>query len=325
MRASRLLTILLTLQNRGLVTATELAEQLEVSVRTVYRDVEALAAAGVPVLAERGPAGGYRLLEGFRTRINGLTDDEAHALSLAGLPGPAAELGLGAVVASAQLKVRAGLPAELRERVERARPRFHLDAPGWYREADRSPELSRIAGAVWTDRRIRVHYRRWAGRVTRELEPYGLVLKAGQWYLVARSVGTGERRDRTYRVVRIEELHVLGEVFERDPDFDLAAYWEDSSREFAERLRPIDAEVLLTEGARGLVRTLFGAHVAEVVEASVGEPLADGRVRARLPVETIEVGVAELLRLGPEVEVLGPPELRAAIAAGARATAARYG
>src|SRR4051794_9107758 len=153
MRASRLLTILMTLQTRGLVTAPELARELEVSVRTVYRDIEALGAAGVPVFAERGPVGGYRLLDGFRTRINGLTADEADALFLAGLPGPAAELGLGAVVASARLKVRAGLPTELGERVGRAHERFHLDAPGWHREADRSPELARLAGAVWTDRR----------------------------------------------------------------------------------------------------------------------------------------------------------------------------
>ncbi|MET7297703.1 YafY family protein [Embleya sp. NPDC005575] len=324
MRASRLLTILMTLQTRGLVTATELAEQLEVSVRTVYRDVEALGAAGVPVYAERGPAGGYRLMEGFRTRINGLTHDEADALFLAGLPGPAAELGLGAVVASAQLKVQAGLPAELRERVGRAQLRFHLDAPGWHREADRSPELARIAAAVWTDRRIRVHYRRWGGEVTRDLEPYGLVLKAGAWYLVARTVQAGEHRDRTYRVVRIEELDVLDEVFERDPTFDLAAYWQTWSRDFVEQLRPIRADVLLSEDARRFVRQLFGAYVADTVEASVGEPLPDGRVRAVFPIESIEVGVAELLRLGPEVEVLGPPELRAELATAARATAARY-
>ncbi|MFI6981334.1 helix-turn-helix transcriptional regulator [Embleya sp. NPDC050154] len=324
MRASRLLTILLTLQTRGLVTATELAEQLEVSVRTVYRDVEALGAAGVPVYAERGPAGGYRLLEGFRTRINGLTQDEADALFLAGLPGPAAELGLGAVVASAQLKVQAGLPAELRDRVGRAQLRFHLDAPGWHREADRSPELARIAGAVWTDRRIRVRYRRWAGEVTRDLEPYGLVLKAGAWYLVARTVREGEHRDRTYRVVRIEELDVLDEMFERDPSFDLPAYWRAWSQDFVEQLRPILADVLVTEDARAMVRHLFGAHVADTVEASAGEPLPDGRVRADFPIETIEVAVPELLRLGPQIEILGPPELRARVAAEARATAARY-
>ncbi|MEU0938360.1 YafY family protein [Embleya sp. NPDC005971] len=324
MRASRLLTILMTLQTRGLVTATELAEQLEVSVRTVYRDVEALGAAGVPVYAERGSAGGYRLLEGFRTRINGLTHDEADALFLAGLPGPAAELGLGAVVASAQLKLQAGLPAELRGRVNRAQLRFHLDTPGWYREADRSPDLARIAAAVWTDRRIRVHYRRWRGEVTRELEPYGLVLKAGAWYLVARTVQAGEHRDRTYRVVRIEELEVLDEVFERDPDFDLPTYWQDWSRDFVEQLRAIRADVLINPDVYAWVRDLFGAYVADTVEASAGKPLPDGRVRADLPIESIEVAVAELLQLGPNVEVLGPPELRAALADAARATAARY-
>jgi predicted DNA-binding transcriptional regulator YafY len=324
MRASRLLTILMTLQTRGLVTASELARELEVSVRTVYRDIEALGAAGVPVFAERGPVGGYRLLDGFRTRINGLTADEADALFLAGLPGPAAELGLGAVVASARLKVRAGLPTELGERVGRAHERFHLDAPGWHREADRSPELARLAGAVWTDRRVRVRYRRWVGEVTRDLEPYGLVLKAGAWYLVARTTEEGARRDRTYRVVRIQWLEVLDEVFDRDRDFDLPAYWEASSEQFAERLHPVHADVLLTERARGIVRQLFGVHVGDTVEESAGEPLSDGRIRARFPIETIEVAALDLLRLGPDVEVLAPPELRDAVAATARATAARY-
>jgi predicted DNA-binding transcriptional regulator YafY len=324
MRASRLLTILMTLQTRGQVTAPELAEQLEVSVRTVYRDIEALAAAGVPVYAERGPAGGYRLLDGFRTRINGLTTDEADALLLAGLPGPAAELGLGAVVASARLKVQAGLSGDLGERVGRLRQRFHLDAPAWHREGDESPELARLAGAVWTNRRVRVHYRRWVGEVTRDLDPYGLVLKAGAWYLVARTPAEGEHRDRTYRVPRIEHLEVLEEGFERDPDFDLAAYWQAWSARFADQLHRLDADVLLTEDARAMVRTFFGTHVADVVEETAGDPLPDGRVRVRFPIESVEVAALELLRLGPHVEVLAPVELRNAVAASARATAARY-
>jgi len=324
MRASRLLTILMTLQTRGLVTATELSDLLEVSVRTVYRDVEALGAAGVPVYSERGPAGGYRLLEGFRTRINGLTGDEADVLFLAGLPGPAAELGLGAVLASARLKLRAGLPGDLAERVDRAADRFHLDAPGWHREGDRSPELARLAGALWTDRRVRVRYRRWAGVVTRDLEPYGLVLKAGAWYLVARTVRDGPHPDRTYRVTRVEHLEVLEEGFDRDPAFDLAAYWDVWSRRFAEQLHPILADVLLTERAFRVARSLFGTHVGDVVDENAGEPSADGRVRTRFPVESIEVGALELLRLGPHVEVLAPTELRDAVAETARATARRY-
>ncbi|WP_436772614.1 helix-turn-helix transcriptional regulator [Yinghuangia sp. YIM S09857] len=328
MRASRLLSVLLTLQTRGHVTAQELADELEVSVRTVYRDIESLSAAGIPVYAERGPAGGYRLLDGFRTRINGLTADEADSLMLAGLPGPAAELGLGAVVASAQLKVRAGLAPELRERAARTGERFHLDTVGWYTEAERSPHLADAANAVWHGRRIRITYRRWGGAVApRVLDPYGLVLKAGVWYLVARHAGDegGQpRKDRTYRVGRILELTVLNEEFERDPGFSLSGYWTTWSEDFERNLYQVPAVVRLSPRARAAVAGLFGPRRERVVAETAGAPDAEGWVKAVLPLETLRFGALELLRFGPEVEVLGPPELRADVEAAARAVLAMY-
>jgi predicted DNA-binding transcriptional regulator YafY len=332
MRASRLLSVLLTLQTRGHATAQELADELEVSVRTIYRDIDSLSAAGVPVYAERGPAGGYRLLDGFRTRLNGLTSDEADSLMLAGLPGPAAELGLGAVVASAQLKLMAGLSPELRERATRAGERFHLDTVGWYHQADRAPHLAEVANAVWSGRRLRVTYRRWGGTVApRELDPYGLVLKAGSWYLVARpsrpspdAAGTERARDRTYRVSRILELETLDEEFERDPEFSLAGFWAAWSDEFEKDLYRIPAVVRLSPRARAAVPSLFGAGRERVVAETAGPPDDDGWVRAVLPLETLRYGALELLRLGPEAEVLGPPELRRDVAANARAVAAMY-
>ncbi|MGX6602289.1 helix-turn-helix transcriptional regulator [Micromonosporaceae bacterium Da 78-11] len=225
MRAGRLVSLLLLLQTRGRMTAQELADELEVSVRTVYRDVESLGSAGVPIYADRGPAGGYQLLAGYRTRLTGLTSDEAGTLFLAGVPGPAAELGLGSVLAAAELKLRASLPGELADRADRVRDRFHLDAPGWFRSDEPTPHLSTVADAVWNARRLEIRYRRWKvpREVTRMLDPLGVVLKAGRWYLVA----AGPRRTTAYRVANILEAEALDEPAVRPPDFHLADYWRD--------------------------------------------------------------------------------------------------
>uniref|UniRef100_UPI0013D8B44B helix-turn-helix transcriptional regulator n=1 Tax=Candidatus Frankia alpina TaxID=2699483 RepID=UPI0013D8B44B len=185
MRASRLLSVLMLLQTRGKLTARQIADELDVSVRTVHRDLDALAQAGVPVLADRGVTGGYRLLAGYRTRLTGLTADEADSLFLAGMPGAAAELGLGAMLAAAELKLMATLPEPLRERAGRVRERFHLDAPSWFRATEDTPLLAEVADAVWAQRRLRVTYRRWRAprEVDRVLDPLGVVLKSGTWYL----------------------------------------------------------------------------------------------------------------------------------------------
>ena len=179
MRASRLLSIMLTLSVRGKVSARELANELEVSLRTVYRDVDALSAAGVPVYATRGRAGGIQLLDGYRTRLTGMTADEADAMLLSGIPGAAADLGLGGVLAASQLKLLAALPPELRERAARIRDCFHLDAPGWLRDTEPPPFLATVAEAAWTRHRVEVRYERSdRSTVTRTLEPPALVLKA---------------------------------------------------------------------------------------------------------------------------------------------------
>ncbi|MFF2196753.1 helix-turn-helix transcriptional regulator [Streptomyces sp. NPDC058157] len=320
MRADRLLSLLLLLQNRGGMTAPELAAELEVSVRTVYRDVEALGAAGVPVRADRGPAGGYRLMDGYRTRLTGLTDAEAGSLFLAGAPGPARDLGLGAVVATARLKLEAALPAALADRVRLVQDRFHLDAPAWFREADPVPHLAAVARAVWEQRTLRVEYRRWSGELRRrELHPLGIVLKGGIWYLVAESAGN----PRTYRVARLLEVEETGGAFERPPGFDLAAHWEESARRLEAALHQDTARLRISPRGRRLLPMQFGAAGVRALEGA-GEPDGEGWVEVELPVESRAVAVGDLLRLGVEAEVLGPAELRAAVAGVAGALAARY-
>ncbi|MEV6117775.1 WYL domain-containing protein [Streptomyces sp. NPDC052109] len=309
MRASRLLSALLLLQTRGRMTALQLAEELEVSVRTVYRDMESLAAAGVPLYGDPGHDGGYRLIDGFRTRLTGLTREEAEALTLAGLPGPAADLGLGTVLATAQLKLTAALPAELRDRAGEIRRRFHLDTSAWYAEADATPHLATVTEAVWRQRRIRVRYRRWKApqEATRTLDPYGLVLKSGRWYLVAARQG----RVRTYRVSQILRAQVLQDGFERPRDFDLAAQWRSYLADFdARRLRGT-AVVRLTPRLLAQLPDLLEPAVARAAQDSAGPPGPDGRVQAAIPVESPDHAVGMLLRLGAEAEVTAPPELRA--------------
>ncbi|MFC0597362.1 helix-turn-helix transcriptional regulator [Streptomyces palmae] len=339
MRADRLLALLLLLQNRGRMTAPELAAELEVSVRTVYRDIEALSASGVPVCADRGPVGGYRLMDGYRTRLTGLTRDEADSLFLAGMPGPAAELGLGADLATARLKLLAALPAELGERAQRIQERFHLDAPGWFRDADPVPWLGTIADAVWRQRTLRMDYRRWRGEVRRELRPLGLVLKGGIWYLVAQAVdpapsdgaggdapgdGPAHRAEiRSYRISRVLTVQVLDEGFARPADFDLAAYWQESSRRLEELRYQGQARLRVSPRALKLIPVKFGAIGARAV-AEAGEPDADGWVPVVLPVESVPVAVSDLLWLGGGAEVLGPPELRAAVARAVTELAQRY-
>jgi len=306
MRAARLVSLLLLLQTRGQLTAGELAERLEVSVRTVHRDVESLAAAGVPVEAVRGPAGGYRLSGGYRTRLTGLTADEAEALFAAGMPGPAAELGLGGELAAARLKVLAALPAELQERATRAQRLFHLDTRGWFRAGDRVPHLPALANALWRGRRVRIRYREGLRVVRRTLDPLGLVLKGGAWYLVAhRSAGM-----RVYRVSRVVSVRPLEQELVRPGGFDLAGFWDEWSRSFEQNRPRVEVAIRVSEDVRRLLpRDQRIGREGEVVVAF----------------ENLVEAQRELLRFGADLEVLAPPELRERVAATARAVAGLYG
>ncbi|GAA4566486.1 YafY family protein [Micromonospora coerulea] len=322
MRASRLVSLLLLLQTRGRMTAQQLADALEVSVRTVYRDVESLGAAGVPVYADRGPTGGYQLLEGYRTRLTGMTAPEAEALFLAGMPGPAADLGLGPVLAAAELKLLAALPDELADRGGRARQRFHLDAPGWFRNPEPTPHLTALARAVWEDRLVEIRYQRWKTprEVTRVLAPLGVVLKAGRWYLVARS---GEQV-RTYRVGAVLDLVLLDERFDRPADFDLAGFWREWTERYERDVYRGEARVRMTVAALEFLPYVFPPAMSRAARAAAGEPDEHGWLETTVPIESVKHAQVELLKLGADVEVLAPAELRDRLAATAHALAGLY-
>ncbi|WP_053731299.1 YafY family protein [Nocardia sp. NRRL S-836] len=320
MRASRLVSLLLLLQTKGRMTAQALADELEVSVRTIYRDVESLHAAGVPLYGDAGPGGGYQLLDGYRTRLTGLTEQEAESLFLAGLPGPAADLGLGAAVSAAHLKLMAALPSPMRDRAARMATRFHLDAPAWYYDPERSPFLELVADAVWQARLLEVSYRRWQApeEVTRVLRPLGLVLKAGRWYLVA----LGSTRISTYRVTQIQAARVLDDTFDRPADFDLAAHWAAALEDFQSRQHTGTAVLRLSP--RGLES--FSSNVLPVVARAAEESAVPdgGWTRVTIPIESVGHAAGMLLRMGAEVEVLEPLELRERVSSVVRELSALY-
>ncbi|MFE2051345.1 helix-turn-helix transcriptional regulator [Streptomyces sp. NPDC059459] len=325
MRAARLIKMVLLLQSHPAMTAAELARELEVSERTVTRDAQALSEAGVPVYAERGRAGGYRLIGGYRTRLTGLARGEAEALFLSGVPGALREMGLEDAASAARLKVSAALLPSLRDASRTAAQRFHLDAPNWFREP-RTPELLPVvADAVWDDRPVTACYRRGQEEVVRELEPYGLVLKAGVWYLcarVARAEGGGAFR--VYRIDRFTAVEAVGERFTRDDGFDLPAFWAERAEQFARSILRAQVMVRLSEqGVRALPHVVDAPIAREALEAA-DEPDADGRVTVTLPVESEEVAHAQLAGLGPEAEVLAPRTLRDRFARDARRLAALY-
>jgi predicted DNA-binding transcriptional regulator YafY len=342
-RASRLVALLLLLQARGRMTAAALAGELEVSPRTIQRDVEALAAAGVPVYSERGRDGGYRLVGGYRSRLTGLGPDEARALVAVGTAAPARELGLGRALMSARLKLIASLPAGLRDEMSAAASRFHLDAPGWFARQRPVPFLEALAEGVFGDLVVEARYRGRSGPRSCRLEPFGLVLKAGTWYVVARERGEGESGKggggvgegvggkggavRGYRADRFDAAAVTGQRFGRPEGFDLAAFWAAWIEEFERSLPVVMVSVRARADRAGTVlralRRVVEPGYAGQVDWDVA-PDPDGWARLALPFEKLEYARAALLGFGPDVEVLAPGELRAQMAAAAAGLSALY-
>jgi predicted DNA-binding transcriptional regulator YafY len=320
MRASRLVAIVLLLQNRGRMTAPQLAAELEVSVRTIYRDLDALSTSGVPVYAETGPQGGYRLVEGYQTRLTGLTAGEAEALLLAGVPGPLGDLGLGAAVTGGQRKLLAALPGHLRAQATKARERYHVDLAVWFRPPPVPPLLGQVAAAVWEDRRVAMGYEPDVGPPwTREVDPLGLVLKVSTWYLV----GARPRGLRTYRVDRITSIEVLGQNCRRPEGFDLAGFWRHWLADFEARLPAVAVGVRARPEAVPRLRFLVDHRSVGTTDWD-GRAEDDGWIRLALTFERLSEARTALLGLGDLVEVLEPAELRAGMAGTAHRLAEIY-
>ncbi|MGF7120088.1 helix-turn-helix transcriptional regulator [Rhodococcus sp. BE178] len=316
MRSSRLLNLMLRLQGGPGTTAARLAEQLGVSVRTVYRDVAALQAAGVPVWTESGPGGGIRLLDGWQSKLSGMTGAETSALMLLGIPDVAQDLGLADVAARAESKLLGALPLPLRAGALLWRERLHVDAPGWFESTPSGEHLPAVAAAVFEGRRLRIRYRRRGGEATRTLDPLGLVAKAGVWYLVAR------HRDRTlsYRVSRIDGAQVLDAQAARPDDFDLAAWWAASMAEFDRALLRYPCRLRLSPYAWRRLPDVVGEEAARVEASEADE---QGWVTVDLMLEAEEVALDQLTALGGGVEVLEPASLRAGLRAVAEEVARR--
>lgn len=305
MRAGRILKVLMILQTHDKVTAGALADACETSIRTVYRDIDTLSTIGVPVYSEQGVQGGYRLLQGYRTRLNGLSAKEAETLFLTGLSGPAQKMGLQATLADAQLKLKAALPENMRLEADRLESRFLLDAPNWFFDDEKVNYLPDLMTAVLEQQSIVMQYQSWKGQIKRQTQPLGIVLKGGQWYLLAKV----DNDVRTYRVSRIESLTLLDETFERPKDFNLAAFWQDSLRRMETIQFPIIAEVRLTPLGVKIMQHVCSSYALNQAQI---EPVDDsGWHQASFPVDESVHGCAELLRFGAELEVIGPPELRA--------------
>jgi len=307
MKASRLLSIMMMLQSRGRMTAPALAEALEVSERTILRDIDQLSTAGVPIWGDRGRNGGFQLRAGWSTDLTGLTEAEAQALFLAGLPGPATELGLDSTATSARLKVIASLPAESREQAERVASRLHVDMLDWYRAQETPVFLREAADAVWGAYRIEVAYESWRGLSQRELEPLGLVLKGGAWYLVANVVGRPD--PSTFRLANIHAFKPSHRRFKRPLRFDLAKHWHAAMAKYESDLYRLSAHIAVSPRgeswlANSRIKTMPVANGSPAAEAP------EGWKECLMPIESIEQGVRKLLSFATHVKIIGPQSLK---------------
>jgi len=309
LRADRLLSLLLLIQTRGRCSARQLADTLEVSERTIYRDVEALSIAGVPVFAERGPGGGISLLESYRTTLTGLNEDEVQALFLLNIPASLEQLGISQNLKTALLKLTASLPATLRDGGQRARQRIYLDSSPWSPNEEALPCLPAIQKALWNDQRLMLRYNvPFTAESEGVAEPYGLVAKANKWHLVFAMGG----RVRILPVVDILIAEPLDEYFVRPPDYDLQLFWDSWLRE-TERNRPVfTTHVRAAPGLLPELKRRYGKGIVD--QTRENGPDRNGWFNLDLTFDSFFAARERLLGYGAAIEVLEPLQLRLSMA-----------
>lgn len=309
MRADRLLSLLLLLQTYGRMTAKMLAEKLEVSERTIHRDIDALSAAGVPVYGEVGRAGGFYLLDSYKTNLTGLTEKEVHALFMLSIPAPLIDLGMSQDLQGALLKLSAALPDNYRQKELDVRQRFHLDSTWWHQLEEPVPFLGIIERAVWGDHRLKIRYRpMFAFEMEQVIDPYGLVAKAGVWYLVY----AGGGRVRACGVADLLNVQETDDTFDRPEDFNLADFWRWWCTEQEGSRSNYPVIVRVAERFIPELPNIFGARIREKIIRA--EPVdAEGWITLELSFESPMAARSRLLSFGNAVEVLEPLALRKSI------------
>jgi predicted DNA-binding transcriptional regulator YafY len=312
------------------MSAADLAAELEVSVRTIYRDISALNTAGIPVIAEPGPHGGCRLVDGYRFPLRGLSSDEAEALLILGVPAAVADLGLADTLSAAHRKVRTSAGAAA-ERSRTGPPLVHLDMPRWFHGTEPVPHLRTLAGAVRLGRGVLLGYRRDPGagaggtEKIREVGPLGLVNKAGTWYLVAaRHPAPGGGDPAVFRVGRVTAARLLPSVTVTRPDgFDLAAFWDRWSAAFMTSRSQVQVRAGATPAALAIFPYVFGEAGRRAAEAA-GPADAEGLREVTLSFEEAAVAAHRLAGFGADLRVIAPEAVRDELIATARGLLARY-